>query len=156
MVVRGGTLTGGMARYLRERIEDTENIEVQVGAELIEIKGEKGLEAVKIKDIQTGESHWVSAAAVFVFIGTAPRNQLAEGLLELDQDGFILTGQDLARDGRRPQGWTLNRDPFRLETSVPGIFAAGDVRHDAIRRVGSAVGEGAMAASLVDDYLKTV
>ncbi len=85
-----------------------------------------------------------------------PHSELVAGVVERNEAGFILTGQDLLRGGKKPQGWKLQRDPFPLETSVPGIFAAGDVRHNAVRRVASAVGEGAIAVSLVHQYLKTV
>ena len=156
MLVRGSTLEGGMAQYLRQRIETTENIEVLFETEVIEVKGKERLEAIKIKGGASGEGQWVPATAMFVFIGATPCTEIAAGLLEQDQDGFILTGPDLIRDGRRPAGWRLQRDPLFLETSVPGIFAAGDVRHKSVKRVGSAVGEGAMVASLVEDYLRTV
>ena len=93
---------------------------------------------------------------MFIFIGAIPASLIAEGVVERSDDGFILTGPDLIRNGRRPKGWRLNRDPFLMETSVPGIFAAGDVRFGVVRRVASAVGQGAVAVSLVHKYLETV
>jgi len=96
------------------------------------------------------------ADAIFVFIGAVPSTGIVGDLVERDKAGFIYTGQDLIRDGKRPRNWVLKRDPFIMETSVPGIFAAGDVRHGVIRRVASAVGQGAVAVSLIHKYLETV
>lgn len=109
-----------------------------------------------VRDTVTGAEEDLPADAMFIFIGAVPGSDLVRGLLELDDHGFVLTGPDLVHDGRRPRGWTLRRDPLLLETSVPGIFAAGDVRHDVMRRVASAVGQGALAVSLVHQYLETV
>jgi thioredoxin reductase (NADPH) len=124
--------------------------------EVVEAVGTDRLEALKIVNKDTGESQTLPAAAVFLFIGAVPHSELVAGLVERNKAGFILTGQDLIRDGRRPKNWKLKRDPFTLETSVPGIFAAGDVRQGAVRRVASAVGQGAIAINLVHQYLKTV
>jgi thioredoxin reductase (NADPH) len=93
---------------------------------------------------------------MFIFIGAAPHTDLVSGIVVQDSAGFIMTGPDLMLDGNRPKGWTLNRDPYLLETSVPGIFAAGDVRHRSVKRVATAVGEGAVAVALIHQYLKTV
>ena len=93
---------------------------------------------------------------MFIFIGTVPHTDLLAGVIDVNQAGFIPTGPDLIRDGRRPKNWRLKRDPYLLETSVPGIFAAGDVRQGAVRRVASAVGQGAVAISFVHQYLNTV
>ena len=93
---------------------------------------------------------------MFVFIGARPNSELARGLVMTDRHGFILTGLDLVRDGKRPEGWPLDRDPFLLETSVPGIFAAGDIRHGANNRVASATGEGGIAIAAIQQYLSTV
>jgi thioredoxin reductase (NADPH) len=109
-----------------------------------------------VENTATGETDTLPADAAFVFIGAIAHSDIVAGLVELDEKGFILTGQDLLRGGRRPKGWTPQRDPSLLETSVPGIFAAGDVRHGTIRRVASAVGQGAVAVSLVHQYLETV
>jgi thioredoxin reductase (NADPH) len=103
-----------------------------------------------------GATETVPADAIFIFIGAVPHSDIAAGIVERSDAGFILTGPDLIREGRRPKNWTLQRDPFLLETSMPGIFAAGDVRHGVIRRVASAVGQGAVAVSLIHKYLETV
>jgi thioredoxin reductase (NADPH) len=104
----------------------------------------------------TGERTTLPAAAMFVLIGSTPQSSMVAGLLELDETGFIVTGPDLLREGKRPKGWTRDRDPFPLETSVPGVFAAGDVRHGSTKRVASAVGEGSAAVGMIHRYLQTV
>lgn len=156
LLVRSGSLAAGMSAYLVDQIEDTENIEVLKNSEVLEVTGKDRLEEIHYIDRQTNETFKAPAAALFIFIGAVPHTALVEGVVECNAAGFILTGPSLIRDGRRPPGWTLNRDPYYLETSVPGIFAAGDVRQGAVRRVASAVGEGAVAISLIHQYLKTV
>jgi len=149
-------LEATMSQYLIDQIKATKNIEVLIRTEVIEVTGQNQLETITIKNNDTGEVQIVPAAAIFIFIGAAPHTDLVAGLVERDQAGFIMTGPDLMRDGRRPKNWRLQRDPFLLETSVPGIFAAGDVRQGVVRRVASAVGQGAIAVSFVHQYLKTV
>lgn len=124
--------------------------------DLVSVAGEDHLEAITIENCGTGATKTVPADAIFVFIGAVPHTDMIAGVVERDDEGFVLTGQDLIRDGRRPKNWRLRRDPFLMETSVPGNFAAGDVRHGVIRRVASAVGQGAVAVSLVHKYLETV
>jgi thioredoxin reductase (NADPH) len=120
------------------------------------VVGEKQLEALQIKERNSGEIHTTPTPAMFIFIGAAAHTDFLEGVVERNRTGFIITGPNLIRQGRRPKGWTLKREPYLLETSVPGIFAAGDVRQGAVRRVASAVGEGAIAVSFVHQYLKSV
>ena len=156
MLVRGSSLQKDMSQYLIDQINGTENINVRVRTSIIEAIGTDRLEALVIKDNDTGDIETVPAAALFVFIGAKPHSEFVADVVERNEAGFILTGPDLIRDGRRPKNWRLNRDPFLLETSVPGIFAAGDIRQDTIRRVASAVGQGSTAVSLVHQYLKTV
>jgi thioredoxin reductase (NADPH) len=156
MLIRGDSLVSSMSQYLVDQIEASETITLKCATEVVAVAGNGHLESVTTRNRHTGATETMPADALFVFIGAVPRSELFRGLLELDEAGFILTGQDLMRDGRRPVGWTPRRDPFLLETSVPGIFAAGDVRHDVIRRVASAVGQGAVAVSLVHKYLETV
>ena len=145
-----------MSQYLIDQIAATPNIEVLTHREVIEALGADRLEALTLRDRRTGQAQTLPAAALFLFIGAVPHSNLVAGVVERNSAGFILTGQDWLLDGKRPPGWRLKRDPFLLETSVPGLFAAGDVRQGAIRRVASAVGEGAIAVSLVHQYLKAV
>jgi thioredoxin reductase (NADPH) len=156
MLVRGGGLEQSMSRYLIDQIEATKNITVLVNTKVAGVTGAEHLETVTIRNSNSGETETVPADAIFVFIGAVPHTELVKDVVELDETGYVLTGPDLLRDGRRPKNWKLGRDPFLMETSVPGIFAAGDVRHGVVRRVASAVGQGAVAVSLVHKYLETV
>lgn len=156
MLVRGSSLEKGMSQYLVDQIYGTENIEVKVRTVVESVHGNEMLESITIKDLEEGKTTDVSAAAMFIFIGAVPHSECVAGVVERNHAGFVLTGTDLIHDSKRPTGWKIDRDPFTLETSVPGIFAAGDVRHGAVRRVASAVGEGAIAVSLVHQYLRTV
>jgi len=156
VLVRGDSLKQSMSQYLIDQIEGTSNIRVQPNCQVTAVSGNEHLEAVTIKNNKNGDSETVPADAIFIFIGAVPSTNFVGDLLERDEAGFILTGQDLIRDGRRPKNWKPKRDPFLLETSVPGIFAAGDVCHGVVRRVASAVGQGAVAVSLVHKYLETV
>ena len=128
----------------------------ELQTEVAAVHGEERLEAITLKSRETGETEQVPADAMFIFIGAAPHSDIVADVLERDEAGFILTGPDLIRNGRRPKNWKLPRDPFLLETSIPGIFAAGDVRHDIPKRVASAVGQGAVAISFIQKYLETV
>jgi thioredoxin reductase (NADPH) len=114
------------------------------------------LRSISIACDASGETHTVPASALFIFIGAEPRTAWLDGVIERDSRGFILTGPDLMRDGKRPKGWSLDRDPGLLETNVPGIFAVGDVRHGSIKRVASGVGEGSVAIQFVHQYLSKV
>jgi thioredoxin reductase (NADPH) len=156
MLVRSSSLEAGMSQYLVDQIASTENIEVVLRTEIIEAFGEERLEKIKVKNLDSEEVETLSAAAMFIFIGAVPPTELVSGLVERDRAGFIITGPDLMIDNKRPKSWRPNRDPLLLETSVPGIFAAGDVRHHSMKRVAAAVGEGAVAVALVHQYLKTV
>jgi thioredoxin reductase (NADPH) len=156
MLVRGDSLQKSMSQYLIDQIDGTENIKVLVNTEVKSVSGKEHLETITIENRKTSATKTVPADAIFVFIGAVPHTEMVAEAVERDGAGFILTGQDLIREGRRPKNWKLKRDPFLLETSVPGIFAAGDVRHGVIRRVASAVGQGAVAVSFVHKYLETV
>jgi thioredoxin reductase (NADPH) len=156
MLVRGSSLAKSMSAYLIDQIDATENIDVVTHTVVTEVFGEDRLTGFTTKNTVTGEIEKVEAPAMFVFIGAVPHTEMVAGVVERNRAGFVLTGQDLIQDGRRPKGWTLQRDPFLLETSVPGIFAAGDVRQGAVRRVASAVGQGANAVNFVHQYLRTV
>ncbi len=156
MLVRAGGLEAGMSQYLVDQIYGTESIDVWLRTEVVEAHGQDRLEALTIKNSDTGETQTVPAAALFIFVGAVAHTDLVADVVERNHAGFIRTGQDLLRGGRPPKGWRLKRDPYLLETNVPGIFAAGDVRQGAVRRVATAVGEGAMAISFVHQYLKSV
>ena len=123
---------------------------------MVEVHGEERLEAISVRCDRTGAIDKVPAAALFVFIGAEPSTDWLDGVVERDARGFILTGPDLMTDGKRPKGWTLDRDPGLLETSVPGVFAVGDVRHGSVKRVASGVGEGSIAIQFVHQYLAKV
>src|SRR5205085_10795016 len=118
--------------------------------------GQSHLEQLTIRGNTTGHIRTVPAAALFIFIGATPRTDWLPPSIQRDQNGFILTGPDLIKDGKLPKGWTLERDPFLLETSVPGVFASGDVRARSVKRVASAVGEGSICIQFVHQYLATL
>jgi thioredoxin reductase (NADPH) len=155
MVVRGGSLSASMSQYLVDRIQRTKNVEVLLNSKVTGVSGEQRLGGVTVTDA-SGASSDVPVCGLFVFIGTRPRTEVVANLLRRDERGFILTGPDLMRDGKRPADWMPSRDPFPFETSVPGIFAAGDARRGSEKRVASAVGEGSAAVRLVHSYLETV
>ena len=156
MLVRGPSLAATMSQYLIDQIEKTENIQAVFRSRVTEVHGEEHLESISITCDASGETETVPASALFIFIGAEPRTKWLDGVIERDSRGFILTGPDLLRDGKRPKGWTLERDPGLLETNVPGIFAVGDVRHGSIKRVASGVGEGSVAIQFVHQYLSKV
>ena len=156
MLVRGESLTKSMSQYLIDQIAATPNITVQAHSSVVEAKGETSLEAIAIQNTITGETQIVPATSLFIFIGAVPRTEWLDGVVARDDRGFILTGQDLKHDGHRPKGWTLDRDPFLLETNVPGVFAVGDVRHGSVKRVASGVGEGSICVQFVHQYLSKV
>lgn len=156
MLVRGESLQQSMSQYLINQIDARENIEVLPHSEVFEVHGENQLSKVTIINNQTGEKMTCPAGALYIFIGAVAHTDLVDGIVERNRVGFIPTGFDLMKDGKMPKGWKLKRAPLLLETSAPGIFAAGDVRQGAVRRVASAVGYGAIAVSLIHQYLKTV
>ena len=153
LLVRGASLAESMSRYLADRIREAPNMSVRPNAAVVGVSGDKQLEAITIADSSNNAQQVVPAGGLFIFIGALPRTEWIADLVERDEHGFILSGPDLLGGGRRPRGWTADRDPFLLETSVPGIFVAGDVRHQSMKRIASAVGEGAMAVSFVHRYL---
>ncbi|GAA5074704.1 thioredoxin reductase (NADPH) [Thermocatellispora tengchongensis] len=154
ILVRGEGLTQSMSNYLIQQIEGIENIEVHPFTEVAAGEGGEHLERLTLRDARTGETRTVETSWLFVFIGAEPRTEWLDQVLARDEKGFVLTGPDLLRGGKRPAGWPLPRDPYHLESSMPGVFAAGDVRADSVKRVASAVGEGAMAVSLIHRYLE--
>jgi thioredoxin reductase (NADPH) len=157
LLVRGDSLNKSMSRYLIHQINETPNIHVLLNSKVIEVHGENRLESITITNTQTEQLETFPTSGLYIFIGAVPHTDAAAGLIERDANGFLLTGQDLMQNGReRPQGWTLDREPFLLETNVPGIFAAGDIRHGSTKRVAAGVGEGTIAVQLAHQYLTRV
>lgn len=156
MLVRGESLAATMSQYLIDQIKETPNIRVETRTHVVEAHGQDRLEAISIACGHSGTVDRTPATSMFIFIGAQPKTDWLEEVLERDPRGFIITGNDLIHGGRRPKGWNLERDPFLLETSVPGVFAIGDVRHGSVKRVASSVGEGAIAVQFVHQHLSTV
>ena len=154
VLIRGHQPTA--SKYLVDALYDNEKIEILLDTDLLEVRGKHTLEQIVVKNTKTGEVQTCDAPVLFVFIGVQPQNQIVSDLVMCSGKGYIFTGPDVMVDKKPPQGWTLERDPFLLETSVPGIFAAGDVRYGTNHRVASAVGEGAIAYALIKEYLKTL
>lgn len=153
MLVRGGALSDSMSQYLENQLAATKNIEVKLNSSVTAVEGADRCEKITIRDNKTGSTETVCASALLIYAGAVPRTDWLAGVVERDEQGYLISGQHLTLAGKRPTGWTANRDPFYLETSVPGIFVAGDVRHRSAKGVTSGVGEGAMAVKLVHQYL---
>jgi thioredoxin reductase (NADPH) len=151
IVVRAESLDQSMSHYLVQQIANIPNIHVRTCAEVIEAHGDDHLERITLRDNPTGELHTVDASWLFVFIGAVPRTDWLDGVVDRDDLGFVVAGPDLTTP---PKGWSLDRQPYHLETNVPGVFVAGDVRSESGKRVAAAVGEGAMAVMLVHRYLE--
>jgi thioredoxin reductase (NADPH) len=145
-----------MSRYLIDQIEQTPNIQLWKHASVSEAHGETHLEEISVLCSDTNKIERAPASAMFIFIGALPRTDWVGDLVERDDRGFILTGPDLIWEGKRPKGWSLERDPFLLETNIPGVFAVGDVRHGSVKRVASSVGEGSVAVQFIHQYLSKV
>jgi thioredoxin reductase (NADPH) len=156
MLVRGESLAATMSHYLIEQIERTPNIEVWSKSSVVAVHGDTRLSAITVHCSTTNEKQELPASSLFIFIGAQPRTEWLGNLVMRDANGFILSGPDLLKDGKRPATWTLDRDPGLLESSVPGIFAVGDVRHGSIKRVASGVGEGAVVVQFIHQYLAKV
>jgi thioredoxin reductase (NADPH) len=154
ILVRGASLERSMSFYLIQQIREIGNISVRTCTEVIGAEGSDHLERLTLRDTSTGATESVSAQWLFLFIGAAPLTDWLEGVVARDERGFVIAGPDLSAEGDRPRGWELDRAPYHLETSVPGVFVAGDARAESAKRVASAVGEGAMAVMLVHRYLE--
>ena len=154
MLVRGSSLERSMSHYLVQQVAAMPKISVRTCTEIAAAHGTKHLEQLTLRDSRTGATETVDSQWAFVFIGAAPLTGWLDGVVQRDERGFVLAGPDLLTGGERPKGWPLDRPPYHLETSVPGVFVAGDVRAESAKRVASAVGEGAMAVMLVHRYLE--
>jgi thioredoxin reductase (NADPH) len=154
LLIRGEDLGKGMSSYLVDRVTDAENVELLANTEVRELVGEDRIEGVVVEDNRSGARRTLGAKALFVFIGAEANTGWLRGAVQLDQSGFVLTGGDSDRSALEGAAWQeLSREPYLLETNLPGVFAAGDVRSGSIKRVASAVGEGAMAVRLVHRHL---
>jgi len=154
LLVRGDSLEASMSYYLIQQLNKIDTVRVRTRSEVVGAQGDGHLQAITICDSKEGLSTTVECGYLFVFIGAEPRTDWLGSAVARDEKGFVYTGPDLLSNGTRPKGWDRERDPFYLECSVPGIFAAGDVRANSVKRVASAVGEGAMAVTLVHRYLE--
>jgi thioredoxin reductase (NADPH) len=153
MLVRGNALSDSMSQYLENQIGATKNIEVKLNTSVVGVEGGAHCESITLKNNKTQATETVTANALLIYAGAVPRTDWLAGVVERDAQGYLISGQHLMMEGKRPTGWTADRAPFYLETSVPGIFVAGDVRHRSAKGVTSGVGEGAMAVKLVHQYL---
>jgi thioredoxin reductase (NADPH) len=153
MLVRGEALSDSMSLYLEKQLAATKNITIKLNSVVTAVEGTERCETITVRNTKTHETETVSANALLIYAGASPRTDWLDGVVERDAQGYIISGQHLMLEGKRPAGWTPDRDPFYLETSVPGIFVAGDVRHRSAKGVTSGVGEGAMAVKLVHQYL---
>ncbi|MFE9326485.1 FAD-dependent oxidoreductase [Nocardia sp. NPDC052278] len=153
LVVRADSLEKSMSHYLIQQIAQIPNIRVHTDTEVIAADGDDHLQQIVVRNNRTGAEEKAEAERLFLFIGAAPQTDWLDGVVKRDEAGYVLAGPDLLVDGTRPAGWELPRPPHHLETSVPGVFVAGDVHADSAKRVASAVGEGAMAVMLVHRYL---
>ena len=153
LLVRADSLSKSMSQYLVDQISLIPNIAVQTHVNVTEVRGKEHLEMICITNAETGEEELVPAFALFIFIGAEPHTEWLSGTLARDKHGFILTGPDVSNSR---QDWSLNRPPSLLESSIPGVVVAGDVRHGSIKRVASGVGEGSIAVQLVHQYLREV
>jgi thioredoxin reductase (NADPH) len=154
LLVRGESLRSSMSQYLIQQLEAIDNVRVRTRTEIVEALGDEHVQRVVLAERGGERVETVECGAVFVFIGAAPRTDWLDGVVVRDDRGFVRTGPDLLVEGRPPVGWPLDREPYYLEASIPGVFVAGDVRSESVKRVASAVGEGAMAVTLVHRYLE--
>jgi thioredoxin reductase (NADPH) len=154
ILVRGSSLEKSMSYYLIRQIGDIPNISVRTCTQVVAASGEDHLKSLTLRDTGTGDSETVDASMLFLFIGAEPVTDWLGDAVVRDRRGFVVAGPDLSASGQRPRGWELDRMPYHLETSVPGVFVAGDARSESAKRVASAVGEGALAVMLVHRYLE--
>ncbi len=154
IAMRGDCLKASVSDYLVHRIQTTPNIEILPNIEITALHGDEMLHAVMLRNMKTGEQRTIETSSLFLCLGGVPNTEWAEAVgIVRDEEGYLVTGPDLGRGDTLPANWTLNREPYYLETNMPGVFAAGDVRHCSVKRLASAVGEGAMAVAFVHRYL---
>jgi thioredoxin reductase (NADPH) len=156
MLVRGDSLTQTMSHYLIERLKQTSNIVVETGVEVAEARGTTRLESLVLHYTKTNNQRTVVAQSLYILIGALPHTDWLAATVLRDEHGFLVSGPDLVRDGCLPPSWPLARAPYLFETSVPGVFVAGDARHGSIKRVASGVGEGTIAEKMIERYLDEV
>ncbi|HXJ88489.1 MAG TPA: FAD-dependent oxidoreductase [Candidatus Binatia bacterium] len=156
ILVRGDGLSATMSQYLIDQVKETPNIQLWTHASVAEVHGDTHLQEISVLCSDTNKVERVPAGSMFIFIGALPRTDWLGSAIARDDRGFILTGPDLKQGEEHPKKWTLDRDPFLLETSVPGVFAVGDVRHGSVKRVASGVGEGSVAVQFIHQYLSKV
>lgn len=156
LLVRGESLGAKMSQYLVERIGTIPNIEVRLHTDVTAVDGNGHIESITHLDHQSGKEEAEPAGALFIFTGALPCTDWLQDVVQLDEHGFVLAGPQLVHDGKQPKGWSLERDPYLLETSLPGVFVVGDVRSGSIKRVASAVGEGSIAVQFIHQYLSKV
>jgi thioredoxin reductase (NADPH) len=153
MVVRGASLGEKMSQYLVDRIQSHPKINVRLFSEVIDVDGKEHLGSITIRDNHNHTEEVCNAAALFIFIGAQPATSWLNETLLLDEEGFILTGPTINLDHQMPTSWTVDRQPYLMESSIPGVFAVGDVRSGSVKRVASAVGEGSIAVQFIHQYL---
>jgi thioredoxin reductase (NADPH) len=156
VLIRGADLSATMSAYLIEQMEALPNVHLRPNIQVAAVDGEHQLERVTLESLTDKSREEIALSALFVFIGQSPRTEWLEGIVHRDKGGFVLSGREVLDDGKPPSGWGTDREPFLLEASVPGVFVAGDVRWRSVKRIASAVGEGAMAVQFVHQYLATL
>jgi thioredoxin reductase (NADPH) len=154
IVIRADSLKKTLSEYLVDRIQAAPNVDVLTRSEVVALHGNGSLNAISLRSKKTGDTQTVETNHIFLCLGGEPHTQWAADVgIVRDEEGYLVTGPDLLKNGQRPATWMLDRDPYYMETSKPGVFAAGDVRHGSVKRCASAVGEGAMAVTFVHRYL---
>jgi thioredoxin reductase (NADPH) len=156
MLVRCNDLAVSMSQYLIDQIKQTPNISVEYNTNVMSVQGEERLESITLQCGTSGQTDTVPASGLYIFIGAIPRTDWLEGVVERDDHGFLLAGRDLVRNPETRKKWPLEREPWLMESSVPGIFVVGDVRHGSVKRVASGVGEGSIAVQFIHQYLSQV
>ena len=156
MIVRGPSLEAKMSQYLCDQIHAQPNIQVLLNTQVKEVIGGDQVDSIRLYNSADDAETTHDASAIFIFVGAVPHSAMVRDTVAMNEQGFIYTGPDIFLGGEQPESWTVDREPHLLETSVPGLFAAGDVRHGVVRRVASAVGQGSVAISMVHKYLETV